>query len=183
MITLRPVCPEDEAFLYQLYASTRADEMARSNWPAAQQNAFLHMQFNAQRQSYALNFPQAASQLILSDEVAIGRLLVNRAVDEILLVDIALLPAYRNGGIGTSLIQALQDEAAMADLPIRLHVAALNPALRLYHRLGFTRIGESPIYLELEWRPLSAESHRAADDSTAKSQLVHKARKESEGYL
>lgn len=153
MITLRLVCPADETFLYQLYASTRMEEMALVNWSVTQQTAFLHMQFNAQRQSYRMQFAEASEQIILRDEAAIGRLMLNRTKQEILLVDIALLPQYRNAGIGTQLIHDLQAEASQTGKIVRLHVETLNPALRLYRRLGFSQIGESGIRLEMAWRP------------------------------
>jgi hypothetical protein len=47
--TLRPVQEEDEALLLEIYASTRADEMALVPWNGAQKQAFLHMQFSAQQ--------------------------------------------------------------------------------------------------------------------------------------
>ncbi len=107
------------------------------NWSAAQQEAFLRMQFDAQRQSYALQSPAAEYQMILSDGRAIGRLIVDRSGDEILLMDLALLPEGRGAGAGTALVAALQDEASRAGKPLRLHVEFFNPALRLYQRLGF----------------------------------------------
>jgi ribosomal protein S18 acetylase RimI-like enzyme len=152
MITMRPARPEDEAFLYRVYASTRAEEMALVNWPVAQQEAFLQMQFNAQRQSYLMQFPEATYQIIRRDASAIGRLIINRTDNEILLMDIALLPEYRNAGIGTQLIHDLQAEAMLAGKLMRLHVETFNPALRLYQRLGFTPVAESGFYLEMEWQ-------------------------------
>jgi ribosomal protein S18 acetylase RimI-like enzyme len=152
-VALRPVRPEDEAFLYWVYASTRADEMAITGWTAAQQQAFLQMQFNAQRQYYLQEYPSAEYHIIQRDGVDIGRRIVNRADGALLLMDIALLPEYRNGGIGTALICDLMAEAERAGQPLRLHVEFFNPALRLYERLGFTRIGEVGVYFEMEWRP------------------------------
>ena len=58
-ISLRPIGPEDEAFLYRVYASTRADELAPLGWDEAQQTAFLRMQFAAQHQYYHAQFPNA----------------------------------------------------------------------------------------------------------------------------
>ena len=55
-------------------------------------------------------------------------------------VDIALLPRYCNRGIGTRLLRELQSEAAAAGKPLRIHVERVNPALRLYERLGFRQI-------------------------------------------
>ena len=152
LVALRPIQPEDEAFLYKVYASTRADEMAITGWTAVQQEAFLQMQFHAQRQYYLQEYPSAEYHVIQRDGIDIGRRTVNRAGGEILLMDIALLPEYRNGGIGTALIQDLMAEAAQAGQPMRLHVEFFNPALRLYERLGFSKIGEIGVYYEMEWR-------------------------------
>lgn len=150
---LRSVRAEDELFLRRLYASTRADEMALTGWTAEQQDAFLQMQFNAQRQYYREQFPAAEYQIIQCAGTDIGRLIVWRAAGEMLLVDIALLPEYRNHGIGTALITGLMAEAAQAGRPLRLHVEFFNPALHWYERLGFARIGEMGLYYEMEWRP------------------------------
>ncbi len=160
-LQLRPVRPDDQDFLFQAYASTRAEEMALVNWDAAQQHAFLQMQFNAQTQHYRIHYPNAEYKIILHNQTAIGRLIVNRADDEILLMDIALLPEYRNTGLGTALIRELIAEARHTRKPLRLHVETFNPALRLYERLGFTRIGETGIYREMEWTEQIAPSEGA----------------------
>ena len=70
-------------------------------------------------------------------------------------MDIALLPVYRGHGIGTSLMQSILDEAAQAGLPVRIHVEQYNPAMRLYKRLGFQHVGETGVYLLMEWQPES----------------------------
>jgi len=155
-VALRPVQPEDDAFLYQVYASTRADEMAITGWTAAQQEDFLQMQFHAQRHYYLEQYPTAEYHIIQRDGVDIGRRIVNRMGGEILLMDIALLPEYRNRGIGTVLLQDLMAEAAQAGKPMRLHVEFFNRALRLYERLGFSKIGDMGVYFEMEWRPSAA---------------------------
>lgn len=161
-VTLRPVRPEDEMFLLQVYASTRTEELALVNWTAPQKDAFLQMQFNAQRQSYRTQFPEAVYQIIQRDDVAIGRLIIDRSGDELLLIDIALLPACRNAGIGTGLIRDLMAEAGRTGKALRLHVEFFNPAQRLYERLGFIKIGASGIYYEMEWRaamPIGLKEH------------------------
>ena len=73
------------------------------------------------------------------------------------IIDIALLPEHRNGGIGSRLLRGLLDEAAEAGKPVRIHVEQLNPAMSLYRRLGFTRIEERGVYWLMEWRPGAAE--------------------------
>ena len=150
-VTLRPARPIDQSFLQAVYASTRVEEMTLVDWPSEQKTAFLQMQFNAQAEHYRAYYPSATYQIILRDDLPMGRLIVNRSPHEILLMDIALLPEYRNTGIGTGLIRELQDESMRSGRALHLHVEIFNPALRLYQRLGFRSIGESGIYLEMEW--------------------------------
>lgn len=152
-VTLRPITPDDEAFLYRLYASTREEELAPLDWQEAQKETFLRMQFTAQHTFYREQFPQAAFQLLVLGDEPIGRLYVDHRPDEIRILDIALLPAYRNRGIGTRLIEEILDRGAAAGLPVRMHVEQYNPALRLYQRLGFRRIDDNGIHLLMEWSP------------------------------
>jgi ribosomal protein S18 acetylase RimI-like enzyme len=152
---LRPALPEDESLQLEVYASTRADELSLVPWTAEEKLAFVQMQFNAQRQHYMQYYPDAQWLIIMREDLPAGRLIVDRAGAEIVLMDIALLPPYRNQGIGTALIRDLLDEAQHTGRPVRLHVEFFNPAMGLYERLGFTRIGESGVYFEMEWRPVA----------------------------
>ena len=152
-ITFRPIRPEDEAFLYQVYASTREDELAQVPWDEGEKETFLRMQFNAQHKYYQEQFLNAEFQIILLDDRPIGRLYVDRRPDEIRLIDIALLPGERNGGIGTLLLKELLVEAAWVGKPVRIHVERFNPALRLYEQLGFSRIDDQGVYHLMEWSP------------------------------
>ncbi len=150
--TLRPARSGDTAFLFRLYASTRANEMAGTGWPAAQQEAFLRSQFAARSRDYAANYPRAAHQIVLVGRAPAGALIVDRAAEEIRVVDIALLPAQRGKGIGRRLLGGLIAEAGTAGRPLRLQVLKTNRAARLYAQLGFTPAGEDGLYLKMEWR-------------------------------
>ena len=155
-IGLRPIQAGDEAFLYQVYSSTRQEELAPVPWTEARKEAFLRMQFNAQHRYYQEHYSDAAFQVILLDGEPAGRLYVARRPEEILIVDIALLPEHRNAGIGTSLLTELLAEGEKAGKPVRIHVERFNPALRLYERLDFRQIADRGVYFLLEWSP-SAE--------------------------
>ena len=150
-IALRPAQDNDLAFLYRVYASTRQEELALVDWDEAQKEWFLRMQFDLQTRSYAQAFPKADCQVILRDGQPIGRLMLSRAPDQILLVDIALLPEHRNVGIGTVLVKAVLDEAASVGKPVILHVEKLNRARFLYERLGFLIAESNDVYLEMRW--------------------------------
>ena len=150
-IALRPAQEDDLPFLYRVYASTRQEELALVDWDEAQKEWFLRMQFDLRTRSYAQAVPEADCQVILRDGHPIGRLMVNRAPDQILLVDIALLPEHRNAGIGTALVKTVLSEAASAGKPVVLHVEKFNRARSLYERLGFSIFERSDVYLEMRW--------------------------------
>jgi ribosomal protein S18 acetylase RimI-like enzyme len=149
---LRPEGPADEPFLLQVYAGTRQEELAATGWPVEMQEVFLTMQFNAQQQGYRTAFPRAEFAIILLRDEAIGRIIIDRAENELRVVDIALLPAHRGRGIGTALVQNLQREAAAAQKPVRLSVVKGQRADRMYQRLGFQKTGEDGARDQLEWR-------------------------------
>jgi GNAT superfamily N-acetyltransferase len=130
MVSLRPITPGDESFLASLYASTRTEELAQTNWSEEQKAMFCRMQFNAQTVDYRANYPDASFQIIERDGVAAGRLLVLRSDEKIHVIDIALLPEHRGAGIGTKFLRELQDEAKAAGKPLSIHVERFNPARR-----------------------------------------------------
>lgn len=152
-IVLRNILSQDDAFLFQVYASTRAEEMALVPWTAEQKNAFLQMQFNAQRTHYQKYYPGAEYQIIQLGDISIGRLIVDWSKNPVLLIDIALLPEYRKNGIGTSILKEVMAEAAKRHWAMILHVEVFNPALKLYERLGFVKTSEQGIYYEMTWNP------------------------------
>ena len=153
IIDRRPMELGDEEFLFLVYASTRAEELAAVPWDAAQKEAFLRMQFRAQHTHYLSHYPEASYAVLFLAGQPAGRLYLDRRDEELRILDIALLPEHRNRGIGTALIREVMDEAASAGKPVRLHVESFNPAYRLYTRLGFTPISDTGVYTLMEWRP------------------------------
>ncbi len=152
LFELRPATPEDESFLFELYASTRAEEIASWGWDDETQASFLAIQFKAQQGAYLAQYPSADHKIIVAGCQPIGRLLVDKSDQEIVLVDIALAPEMRGAGIGSTLLKMLLAEAADTGRPIRLHVLLTNPARRLYDRAGFVSLGHDGIRETMEWR-------------------------------
>jgi|SRR5271165_542276 len=149
---LRAATSVDDQFLRAVYAGTRAEELARVPWSEEQKRAFTDMQFAAQDADYRRNYPDARYSIIEVHGVPVGRLYVDRCEKEIRIIDIALLPEHRRAGIGTKLLRELQDEARKTGKALTIHVEKLNPALRLYHRLGFRQVEDQGVYLFLEWK-------------------------------
>jgi ribosomal protein S18 acetylase RimI-like enzyme len=147
--------PDDEDFLFRLYASTRQEEISAWGWNRAQQEAFLRMQYTAQRRWYDVAYARAEHRLILENKgengEPIGRILVQRAKGVLELVDISLLPEHRNRGIGTALLRELIDESRKSRATVRLQVLRNNEgAIRLYRRLGFAVVSEDEVRYHME---------------------------------
>ena len=159
---LRPASADDADFLFRLYASTRTDELDAAAFPAEMREPFLRMQHAAQTTHYSRTYPEAVHRVIMDGEVRIGRELVHRDADGILLVDVAILPAYCGRGIGTSLLDSLMKECSSNGRPLRLHVFKMNEnAYRRYIRLGFRVVSDDGMYLSMEWTSADAKQSAA----------------------
>ena len=152
-ITLRPVGPDDYDFLLDVYASTRAEEMAMVPWNDQQRHVFVKSQFDAQQDHYRTHYPTGIHCIILVDGRQVGRLYIARLAQEIRIIDITLLPLERNSGIGSYLLKQLMDEAKRAGKIARIYVEQFNPSLRLFERLGFSSSQQHGIHLLMEWCP------------------------------
>jgi ribosomal protein S18 acetylase RimI-like enzyme len=151
---LRPETEADVPFLFQLYVSTRWDELAPlTEWTEAQKIGFLERQFVAQRQHYLVHYAKSAFDVLAERGTPIGRLYVDRQERTLLIVDIALLPQWRGRGIGTALIEALFAEARQVGKDVSISVEKFNPAQRLYRRLGFREYAEDDVYWFMYWSP------------------------------
>jgi ribosomal protein S18 acetylase RimI-like enzyme len=150
-VLLRPTTAEDREFLVDLYGSTRAEELSQVVWPEGAREAFVRMQFEAQDADYRRNNPDGSFDVIEVDGVRAGRLYVDRRPDDIRIVDIALLPAFRGAGVGPGLIGGLLEEAGQSGRSVSIHVEIHNPAATLYERLGFVTVAEQGLYRRMEW--------------------------------
>jgi ribosomal protein S18 acetylase RimI-like enzyme len=122
-------------------------------WDEAQKEAFLRHQFDAQDAWWRENYGGASFDVILVEGESAGRLYVHRGPSEIRIVDIALLPEHRGNGVGTRLLEDLLAEGDGTRKTVTIHVERMNPALRLYERLGFSVAEDKGVYLFLERPP------------------------------
>lgn len=154
VLQFRPIEPADESLLLSIYASTREEEMALvSGWTAEQKFAFLSQQFHAQHQYYQDMYLYKQFRIVLCNGQPAGRLYLDHRPEEIRIVDIALLPDFRGGGLGERLLRSILDDAEAAGKTVTIHVERQNRARHLYDRLGFQVISdENPVYLLMEWR-------------------------------
>ena len=152
LVSFRPAVKEDEAFLLGVYGGTRLEELALTNWEQNQKDAFVRMQFAAQQLHYLQQYPKAEHLIVLLDGLSIGRLYIANIETQIRIIDITILPDYRNAGLGTQILKELMEEAKTLDLPLCIYVESFNPSHRLFERLGFLKVSESGYSDLLEWR-------------------------------
>ncbi|WP_257164793.1 GNAT family N-acetyltransferase [Bradyrhizobium sp. SRS-191] len=144
-LRLRLADAADEPFLRDLFKSVKGAQLATGGLPPAMLDVVLAQQYRAQVAGYAAQCPAADSLIILRDGAPVGRLLLDRATSRWHVVDLALLPGARNGGVGREIMQAVTAAAREqgADM-LSLAVATANEdAMRFYARLGFSDVAEA----------------------------------------
>lgn len=141
----------DREFLFEVFAASRDAEMALVPWTDDQKQAFLRMQFEAQDRHYRSQYPEAQFQVIHHEGRPIGRLYSYESADQIHIMDMALLPAWRGVGIGSALLRDILARASATSRAVTLYVEHNNPAQRLYDRLGFRHVSDEGIYRRMRW--------------------------------
>ncbi len=143
--SLRPATPADRAWVWRLKKITMRAYVVQT-W-GLWDDAF-------QRSHFQTNFEPANLEVIMVGGRDVGYLQCERARHEIFLANISVEPSFQNRGLGSAVIRELQAQAAATRLPIRLQVLKTNPAARrLYARLGFSVIDETPTHTRMLWRP------------------------------
>jgi ribosomal protein S18 acetylase RimI-like enzyme len=150
-IALRPARPDDTPFLHEVYASTRAEELAGVPWDDATRIAFLRTQAELQDADYRRRHPSADFLVVVADGADAGRLYRVLLGDaELRLLDLALLPAWRGRGIGSRLVEELAEDCRLLGRLLSLHVEHHNPARRLYERAGLVAVAEDGVTVRME---------------------------------
>lgn len=150
--SLRAARDDDLPWLRELYASTRAEEMALLPWPDAMKRAFTDQQFLLQHQHYALHYPDTDFMILEHGPVRIGRYYLQRGAKDYLVVDISLLPEKRQTGIGSLLLSETQKNAHAQNAGMRLHVSRTNArARKLYEKLGFVMTESGDTHDTMQW--------------------------------
>ena len=136
-VTRRAVQDSDEALLRALYATTRKFELNQVPFTPEQKQAFLAMQFDAQRKHYSANYPQGVHEVICADNNPVGRVWTAVLEDELRIMDITLLPEWRGRGVGAAVLRELIAQSEALSKPLRVWVEIWNPSQGIFQHLGF----------------------------------------------
>jgi ribosomal protein S18 acetylase RimI-like enzyme len=143
---LRQATDADYDLLYGPHVAAMKDLAARVwGWEDARQEQF-----------FADHFDPAPSGIVVVGGEDVGIVAVVWGEADAFLANIELLPSYQGRGLGAALIRHVIAEAEARGLPVRLQVLKINPARRLYERLGFVAMGETETH-DLMIRPRSAD--------------------------
>lgn len=171
-ICLRPATPDDSQLLFEVYASTRADELALVSWWTDEQKfAFVKMQYEAQHEHYRNTYPQAQYLIVTRNDRAVGRLYVAEKESELRILDLTLLPSERNHGVGSYLLRQLIGESIEKRKALAMYVESFSPALRLFERLGFVNSQENGIYFLMK-RELGKSDMQSVSTSNSATQTT-----------
>ena len=152
-VTFRIIADEDKAFLRDVYADSRAWELAHTTWSEKEFREFLDKQFDLQTIGYQQSFIGAIHRIIQLDGVDIGRLIVLRTDELLRIIDLSIMTDYRGRGIGADILKSLINEAVGGKVPVKLSVERGNPAINLYKRLDFKPVAMNANHIEMIWQP------------------------------
>ena len=141
---LRPATAVDREWLWQT-KSRCMREYIEQTWGTWDEDA--------QRASFTDRFELGEINIIVSGGRDVGFIAALNEPTAIQLFNIMIAPEFQNQGVGTAVLQHLQAVARALGVPIRLQVLMVNPARKLYDRLGFTLTEETPTHFRMLWRP------------------------------
>ena len=152
---LRPERPEDDRFLFELFAANNIDILHKGGFPPEVIENLINFQYCSQTNTYRSMFPEAIFSIVSFEGKDIGRYIEHDEIDVVYFVDFVLLPAYQAKGLGFALTRALMDEWATRGRGTRVKVMVNNePSLKMCRRLGFTQSEPDEMaYVELRWYP------------------------------
>jgi ribosomal protein S18 acetylase RimI-like enzyme len=152
-ILLKERTENDSEFFMELFGEIKSSELHLDTWPEQIRHQMIVMQFQAFEKYMKAEFPESVDFLITYQSENAGRLQLNKNEEGIRIINISLLPSFRNLGIGSAIIQDILSESNSKGISVYLEVDKINPALNLYSRLGFKIIGENEIKYSMIYSP------------------------------
>jgi GNAT superfamily N-acetyltransferase len=125
-IALRPAGAQDFEYCKRLYFAGMKRIIEQ-----------LNLDMASQAVSFRENWALLQVRIIAIDSSDVGWLQSTMQEDGLFVAQLFVDGPFQRQGIGTEVMNRLIGEAARLNQPVRLAVVKINPALRLYERLGF----------------------------------------------
>ncbi|MCR8657149.1 GNAT family N-acetyltransferase [Paenibacillus endoradicis] len=130
-------------FLFSLFVSTLAVEMAAWGWSNPQALLFLSSQYDIQQRSYKQQFRNLKTYMMFQAE----------QTGSIRIVNLIITSNMQGLGIGTSVLRFLQRNAGQQHKSIDLSVENTNHAKQWYIHLGFAEVSVQDWNSSMSWYP------------------------------
>lgn len=144
LLTLRPKNESDTDFLISLYETSREEEMQWIIWKNDDERVnFFRQQYNAQHLHFSSNYENLDYDILVYNNEDIGRLVLHRTLENIHCLDIIIVPHYRKMGIGTIVMQRIEEETERKNITATLYFEKTKPYLEsIYAKYGFVTIDD-----------------------------------------
>lgn len=143
-LTLRSATELDIPFLLALREMTMAPYLAEVGMPTDKVDYLARIQYQ---------FEHAKIIEINGETAGLFKAYFDELEHVWHLVQIQVHPRHQGKRIGQLLIRDLLDKAQLTPTKVLLSVIKVNPAKRLYDRLGFTVYGETDGEYLMQWLP------------------------------
>ncbi len=88
-------------------------------------------------------------QVVEAEGETAGILELSERPGAVFVDNVELAAAFRGRGLGAQILQDVIHEASERELAVELQVLRVNPARRLYERLGFEVTGETETHFQM----------------------------------
>jgi ribosomal protein S18 acetylase RimI-like enzyme len=144
--TLRPAADADYEYLYRLNEATMRvyREQVYGPWDEA-----------FERRRLADHFRPDSTRILVIDGRDAGMIDVRVGETSVNLANIRIAPEYQGRGLGSHIVRGVLQDAHQHGRSVTLSALKVNPARRLYERLGFVVVSETATHFVMESRPPS----------------------------
>jgi ribosomal protein S18 acetylase RimI-like enzyme len=147
----RAATTEDEGFLFEVFCSAWEREALALPDPGLVRH-FLRIQYTSQQDRLGARFPRLGRHVVTDHGKPVGYLLLQDTAASLQLVDLALLPAFRDAGLGTEVVRELMWRCGVDGRPLGVRVDRRSErAGSICERLGFRLVAVDDHDTFYEW--------------------------------
>ncbi|MBL8522188.1 MAG: GNAT family N-acetyltransferase [Betaproteobacteria bacterium] len=145
-IIRRPATEADYAYLYDLRIASMAPHIVAAG-----------LNVTPEEHQERVRDRLASAEILHVGDSPAGMIKVDRQAGYWHIMQLQVEPAMHGRGVGGEILRQIIAEARAAGAQLTLGVLKVNPAQRLYRRMGFVIYGEGQHEFEMVWRGTDAE--------------------------
>jgi ribosomal protein S18 acetylase RimI-like enzyme len=141
-IEMRQATADDVNLLWRIFCASMKEyiRQARGEWNEEREEAQFRCQLDL-----------AASRIIRANNLEVGFVMMPTRDGALWIHTICIAPEHQNKGIGTEVMHSVIEEAKERTMALYLSVLKVNPARRLYERLGFRVVEETRHHFRMQF--------------------------------